>query len=71
MTHLVRRAYEDVGKSQGTYKERSQYSCNYNERVKPVGAFNFDGKLVSETRAPDYVSVTHARRRLVCWNVVV
>ena len=31
-----------MGKSRATYKERSQYSCNYNEPVKALAAFNFD-----------------------------
>lgn len=33
-----------MDKSRGTYKERSQYSCNYNERVKALATFTLDAK---------------------------
>jgi hypothetical protein len=33
-----------VDKSRGTYKERSQYSCNYNECVKALATFTLDPK---------------------------
>ncbi len=57
-----------MDKSRGTYKERSQYSCNYNERVKALAAFYFEAINRSETIAPGCVLITRARRSLVFGN---
>jgi hypothetical protein len=40
------------GEESRNLKERSQYSCNYDERVKALEAFNFGGRLALKTAAP-------------------